>query len=351
MEIQQLVPKGTIKIANFLLTRRCNLRCSYCRISGDVNYLTKPSDYPDAKYYHHTEKDIDWWINLAKELIAQNPDIFFILYGGEPLLKSGLYRLVSFLNDAGSYYTIISNCSDDTESARKTLFSNVEVVKGFTASIDPIIMDANRADNNDHEYLKSIYGLKVLKDLFKDKLITDPVAEVTCDNETIHHVVPLVKMLSDEGICTDITVLDIAKNNYYDFSSVTNPNNLVQQSGKIRDIFDCLINSNYNIHMKQTLLPLIFNALPSDLDCGLDTNLHNITVDSDGKMRLCLRIRGRFACAVDALELFDTGHPNYIGASNDFCERIAGDKAVLCDGCNWTCVIMSQLESQGIINH
>ena len=46
-----------IRIVNWLLTRRCNLNCSYCAITK--NYKNKPDEYPDIYYYHKNEMDTE----------------------------------------------------------------------------------------------------------------------------------------------------------------------------------------------------------------------------------------------------------------------------------------------------
>ena len=162
-----------------------------------------------------------------------------------------------------------------------------------------------------------------------------------------------VRRLTEYGICSDITVLDIAKNNYYDFSSVTNPDYLVVQNEDNEKIFNNLINGNYNIHMKDTLLKKIYDILPANLDCKLGVgNLHNVTIDCDGSMRLCGRIRGRdvpkFYAEYDLVE--DDGRD--ADTKSDLELAIASDKSILCRGCAHTCQIMtSEDTSNNILNH
>ena len=338
-----------INIANFLLTRKCNLHCGYCRISGDLNYKDKPKEYPNADYYYTKEQPAKFWINLIDRLVKHNPNIFTILYGGEPTLYKDLIPLVKHMKDIGANYTIISNCSMSIFEQLDQLFKQVGKIKGFTASIDPPRERYTYLDLD--TYSKSDNGYKMLLRLMELDQIEDPVAEITCDVETILTAETLIKELTSKGICSDLTVLDIAKTLYYDFSSITDPRYLVPKNEEVKEVFDRLINSDYNIHMKDTLLPAIYEILPADLDCNLRiNNLHNITIDADGFLRLCLRIRGVETPQYSPFDLLlPDGEPT---AYRSYAERaVEMDKENLCQKCSWTCSIMSQLDYNKVLNH
>lgn len=333
-----------INIANLLLTRRCNLKCSYCRISyfGGNVYKDKPNEYPDFSYYLQNEKSPQWWIGVIDKLYEENPKTFFILYGGEPFLYEGLADIVSHMNERDMAYTIISNSTNALDTHRKKFFRKVKKIRGYTASVDPLY-----GGMNVDIIKKSSSGIRVMKELMDEGLADDVVAEITCDRKSIMKVEDTIKFLSEElGVCSDLTVIDIAKNPYYDFSSVTDSKLLVPKTHEVREVFDRLIESNYNIHMKNTLLEAIWNFLPSDLDCKLGSgNFHNVTVDSDGRIRLCLRIRGRIP--FDATDLF-------VGEErrSEIEFWIGMEKKHLCQRCSWTCARMSQNDiADSIINH
>jgi MoaA/NifB/PqqE/SkfB family radical SAM enzyme len=346
--------KNKIKIANLLLTRNCNLSCSYCRISGDINYIEKPFDYPGRQYYIKNEKDSNWWIDTCRKLKNHNPDVFFILYGGEPFIRWELLEdLVNIMNEEDMNYTIISSCNEKIKPLIYKFFEKVKYVKGFTASIDPgfeLNLSESTKDCNDEIY-KSNTGYFTLMELIEKGLVEDPVAEMTASSWNVKYLSNTIKWLSDREITTDVTILDIAKNNWYDFSSVTNPDYLVNPTKEVKQVFEELKNSNYKIHMKETLLDEIYNIMPAEVDCELENNFHNITVDSDGKLRLCLRIRGKDVVEHDVNNLFDN-NGNYTKEFNDAYEKLKGDKEVLCKGCSWTCILMSKKgASESIINH
>jgi len=332
-----------INIASLILTRKCNLKCEYCRISGDTDYMIAPREYKNSKYYYEHERSLEYWIDVINRLVSHNPNIFFILFGGEPFLYDNLSGIVKHLNCKDAHYTIISNCT--LKERMKIFFEEVGVVKGFTASIDPGFW-LNCVDNINHELYKSHIGFEYLKYLIKEKMVHDPVAEITVDNDNIPYLEETVKILSEEGITSDITVLDIAKNNYYDFSSITSRHQLVKKTESTKKIFDRLINSNYKIHMKDTLLQKIYDILPAELDCKLENDMNNITIDSDGLLRLCLRIKGREVPKFDVYNLLDP-YGNWKGITQAYKQ----DKQTLCKGCSWTCPIMTKLSYEGILNH
>jgi len=336
-----------IQIANLLLTRRCNLKCDMCRISGDLNYVTMPKEYPTSDYYYKNEQPGSFWVDVISRLLKHNPNIFIIVYGGESMLHPDIAMILKHLKTNNANYTMITNCHPTMDKLYKNLFKEVGTIKGFSASVDPgFYLDIDKPDD---EQKKSHYGFDMLKKLKDKGLITDPVAEMTVSKDNIHLVEESIKRLSEEGIYTDLTVIDIAMTNYYDFSTVTDPKLLVPKTQEVRDLFDRLKQSDYLIHMKKILLDGIYDIMPAELDCKLgEGNLHNITIDSDDSCRLCLRIRGRFSTQFTLFDLFNPDGTDKISKLN-FEQALAADKKTLCKGCNWTCPIMSAMD-QNLIN-
>lgn len=327
--------KNKIQIVSWLLTRRCNLSCSYCRI---VKNYKSPSSYPGMNHYYQQEMTTEYVIETLKKIKLHNPDAFHILYGGEPLLRKDLADIINFCNKENIHYTIITNNSDAIQPLIEKLFDKVEYIQGITSSVDPMILDKS-VDKNTDRYKKCIAGLERLQK-FKGK-INDIVAEITVDNKSIDYLYDLVKMLTGMGINSDITTVDIAKNIYYDFSNVTDDSILVPKSEKAKAIFQKIVDDKLDVHMSKTLLPKIYDMLPAELDCGLENNVHNMTIDSDGSVRLCLRIRGILTPNMKAYDvIMHDGSLHFT-----YKDLIRIDKKNYCMGCNWTCQIMSQILS------
>jgi MoaA/NifB/PqqE/SkfB family radical SAM enzyme len=323
-----------IQIVNWLLTRRCNLHCDYCRIVK--NYKGKPLVYPDMKWYAENEMTTGNVLLGLERIKNHNPEAFHILYGGEPLLRKDLANIVNYCNKQNIHYTIISNNTEQIQPLMKKLFSEVDFIEGFTASIDPIIYQ----DKNNDIFKKSFLGFQKLQEY--SSVIKDVVAEITVTSENLQYLYQLVRDLTDKGINSDITFVDITKNEFYDFSDVSDDNIMVTKTAEVRDIINRIIDQKLNVHMRDTLLPKIYDILPSELDCKLDEDFHNLCVDADGSIRLCLRIRGM---AVPAS--FNCHNiVNDDGSINpEINKMVKYDKDKYCLKCNHSCYIMSKMIS------
>ncbi len=327
--------KDKIQIVSWLLTRRCNLDCSYCRIVKDYD---KPLSYPSIKHYHQQEMSVKYVIATLKKLKIHNPEAFMLFYGGEPTLFKGLAEIINFCNKENIHYTIITNNSDGIQSLIKKLLEDVEYIEGITSSVDPMILDKSE-DKNSDRYKKCVAGLERLQQ-FKGK-IKDIVAEITVDNKSIDYLYDLVKMLTDMGINSDITTVDISKNKYYDFSNVIDESILVPKTDKVKAIFQKIIDDKLDVHMADTLLMKIWEGLPANFDCEIEKNVHNMTIDADGSLRLCLRCRGVTTPNLKAYDsILNNGDLHFA-----YKEFLTIDKRNHCLGCNWTCIFMSKILS------
>jgi MoaA/NifB/PqqE/SkfB family radical SAM enzyme len=277
-------------------------------------------------------------LDTLDKLKKHNPEIFHIFYGGEPLLRKDLSTIINYCNDNNILYTIISNNTYEIQPLINKLFKEVDYIQGFTGSIDYIITSKNKLQNDIvKKSFQSFQNLKKIKQISKVK---DVVAEITVTNKNIKYLYQIIETLTKANIYSSITFVDIAKNPYYDFSNILSKNKLIKQNLKLYNIFQKLYNNNnLLIHMKE-LLPKIFNILPSNYDCKLEDGIHNITIDADGNMRLCLRIRGLLSPTIHISNLFENN--SYEKISTKFYNLLCIDKQKFCKLCNHTCLIMSQ---------
>jgi len=325
-----------IRIVNWLLTRKCNLKCDYCAIVKD--YEGMPSEYPPMSHYIKNEMTTFDVIDGLIKFKEHNPDCFHILYGGEPLLRKDLSTIINFCNREDIHYTIISNNTKEIQPLILKLLDQTGKIKGFTASVDPIFFDKEQPEDRIRKSLQGFENLKAMKDK-----IDDVVAEITVMKHNQQHIYRLVKLLTEKGINSDVTFIDIAKSPYYDFSNISDKNLLVEPSDQLAHQFQMLNDSDVDIHMKNVLLPAIWNILPSNMDCKIDENLHNVSVDADGSIRLCLRIRGvGVPKAIKIKDLFDLNH----NISKFSHAIIKEDKQKYCKLCNHTCHLMSRYIDQ-----
>ncbi len=325
-----------IRIVNWLLTRKCNLKCDYCAIVK--NYQDMPSNYPKMDHYIKNEMSTEVVINALANFKKHNPDVFHIFYGGEPLLRKDLPYIINYCNENKIYYTIISNNTPEIQPLINWLFHETDYVEGFTSSVDPIFNHSGYI--NKDRIKKSIEGFKRLKEIQANGKVKDVVAEITVMNENQHLLLELVGELSEYEIYSDITFVDIAKSPHYDFSNVTSPNALVKPSLELAQTFITMMHDDsLLIHMKDILLPKMFDTLPSNFDCELDDGVHNVTIDADGSMRLCLRIRGEITPTVHISNLFEK---DSMLVSKDYFDLMRVDKRRYCKLCNHSCLMMSK---------
>ena len=126
--------KNEVQIVSWLLTRRCNLKCSYCRISR--GYKDKPSEYPSLKRLYEEEMDLMYILETLRRFKSHNPDAFHIFYGGEPLLREDLPDIITFCNMHNIQYTIITNNTPAVQSELdRLLYRTTFDVRGIIARL------------------------------------------------------------------------------------------------------------------------------------------------------------------------------------------------------------------------
>lgn len=337
-----------IQIANILLTRRCNLNCHYCNIVK--NYVGRPAEYKDMHHFYKNEHSWQEWAQVFDRLHTNNPDCFFILYGGEPFMHKEINDIVKYLKENSYLHTIISNNTPLIREKIKELYNYIGILPGFTASIDPelcVYLDKKNVSDDD-SVKKTIAGFKYLKYLKQNNYADDVVAEITVSSQNIDYLYRTVEILSENGIYSSITTIDDQKSNYYDFSNVKRGSEfLVQPDNKTRLIFDQIQkNKKLLVHMPE-LLDKLYDTLPSRMKCDIYENIHNVTVDSDLTFRLCLRIAGVECGKLSVLDGIDEKG----NVTDKMIQAFESDYNKYCLGCTWTCQLMSKYFSEQIITH
>jgi MoaA/NifB/PqqE/SkfB family radical SAM enzyme len=272
-------------------------------------------------------------IEYLSRFKKHNPNCFHIFYGGEPLLRDDLPEIIKHCHDNGIYYTVITNNSEQVQKRIANLFDKVGHLEGLTSSVDPVIFDREASGDI---VKKSLAGLERLYQN-RDK-VKDLVAEITVDKYNIKYLYPLLEELTKRGICGSVTFIDIAKNDYYDFSNVTDKEVLVSKEEALESLTQVL-EAGFDVHMGEDLLSRIYNILPSELDCELERSIHNLTIDADGTVRLCLRIMGTETRKYSWLEMVLDENGNL---NPELISWISKDKQKYCEKCNWTCMLMTK---------
>jgi MoaA/NifB/PqqE/SkfB family radical SAM enzyme len=334
-----------VRIVNWLLTRRCNLRCEYCGI-------VKVGGKKTIAYFKKNEIPAKRVITLLNKFRTYNPDIFHIFYGGEPFLRSDLSDILKFCNENDINYTIISNCTPDIQPKILKVMRDVGGFRGFTGSVDPSILDEPTTSQSQ---MKSAAGYWFL--LKMQKYVDDVVAEVTMTKENFHRTYDLLKLLSSAGIYASLTAIDINKNYMYDFSAYSNRERLLKENKKLEALYEKIMSDDsLLIHMKDEIVPELFRHVSSDYDCEMEKVIHNLTIDADGSIRTCLRIRGDNMSKFCDRDVLIMTNPYGYELDHELAYRMCLDRNLYCRGCNHTCVMMSKYVDETenehkIINH
>jgi MoaA/NifB/PqqE/SkfB family radical SAM enzyme len=336
-----------IHIANILLTRKCNLRCNYCSIVRD--YSDMPSSYPQMNHYHENELTSDQWIKIINKLYQNNNRVFLIFYGGEPFLYPELDKIIEHCHKINCDYTIISNNTPEVQPKILDLYHKVGSLHGFSASIDPDLAAHYHefVVKKDHAFIKTLEGFNNLVSLKEKCMAHDVVAEITVTSKNMKYLYDTVKLLSSKGIYSSITTIDLKKSPYYDFSTVTDESLLVQKNTETRsEFFKIMTDDTLLVHIPSMLLKL-YNILPCDMKCDIASDVNNVTIDSNGSFRLCLRIKGVYTPNLKLENIFDE-----TGKITSFVKSVMkSDYNEYCKGCNHTCLLMSKYFSSGIVEH
>lgn len=311
--------------AEVLITRRCNLSCSYCKIPKTIG----------------TEKELttqEW--GRAFDIIynALGAD-FIAIYGGEPLCL-GKEKLTDIVSILSSYrpqksYTIISNCIGLDNNYIDHLIS--AGLDSWTASVDTIYSQNDKCIDT-----KSNAGLSTLRRM-KNKGLRDVCGIITVTKSNLHSVIDTVKYLNSYGIWSGIDLLHYRKCDGQlglpeksvlggliltrdDLPVLTKiADDLIQmkRNGDLvfptYDVLEGWKNPNYSIDL--------------NWKCGT-IEPYCITIDADGTLMECDSFKGS---RIASYNIFDIPL-NY----SQFCNDFMTDVATECTGCYWSTHVCAQ---------
>jgi MoaA/NifB/PqqE/SkfB family radical SAM enzyme len=312
----------------WLLTRKCSIACSYCKIKDSSSLrgieLTLDEVKIGVKFIHDTF-----------------PDTIIVFYGGEPTELKWLPDLISYCNEIGQYYAVISNSikvMKDDEFFKSLALAGI---KNWSVSIDSIEAIKGTTVNGPvkSNILKSICGMDALMK-FKKYGVKDLVACITVTNKNIHQLPKMVKLLTKKGVWSITTPLQIGKTDfeYSDCSQETRDlkcydevliKNIAKRLYKMAKSGKYLMHNDAEYY---TLWEKMF--MPANWKCSTGKNY--MTVDADGSLRRCVDIKGgleRFSILTlkDNLEEYEKA----LNAEFD------------CEGCFWDPPVETTLRANG----
>ena len=163
------------------LTRRCNLECAHCYIAAG------PAESAER------ELSTDECLTIAESIFSLNPAPFFILSGGEPLLRDDLERIASFCSSRGATVVVGTNGTMLTDARIASL--KAAGVTGVAVSVDSL--EPHRHDNFRHgrgAFVATSDAVRRLRDLQLDFVI-----QTTVTKGSRHELAKLAEWSAEHG--------------------------------------------------------------------------------------------------------------------------------------------------------
>lgn len=260
----------------YLMTRQCQLKCSYCKITNASSLR-----YKGEMATHQVLKMI--------ELVATNwPGAPIIFFGGEPTVRDDLPMAIKKCSELGVKHAIISNSVRvlrDEEFVRRLMESGLS---NWSTSYDG---DTEKLSPDKSALLKSNNGLKALR-MFRDKYgIRDLVTCITVTKDNIDFLPDIITKLTKGGIWSICTPLQCPPPLFrYDYSTGETHNlpSQVQVETMAPTLSAMVKSGRFLMHNESgwfELWPKWFRN--QSWKCHDKSNL---TVDADGSLRLCVDV-------------------------------------------------------------
>jgi len=376
--VRDLEPKGTVlkanklygrytnrfgNIVNMLITRKCNQQCNYCGI------IRNPESLLYRTVQSYKERDPIFWVNVVSTIATLNPNAFFLIYGGEPFLYQvyNVGAIVKYMNKHDIPYSIISNVSTPAiregwlKLHRKLKEDTGIGLKGFTVSLDPLIYDENLKNFDPDRYNKSMAAYEYIKQL-KDEGVQDVVAEVVVDKKTIKYLPKLLEDLEKLDIWASVSWVEPAYTDMYDFARSPTPDAYLQAIADEKTIEETVqICKQYKkVHfvdaleeiyqrVRQTKPAVVISSSGKEYEVPAykcEPGFDNLSIEPDGQLRLCLRIKGISTQVfyIDKLTqlLWQEDAEKVDAWLQALKEAMQVDAENLCEGCLWTCKVFTE---------
>lgn len=293
----------------FLLTRQCQLRCGYCKISR--GHGLRGEEMGTERALKCVEMMAEYW-----------PGAPIIFFGGEPTLRDDLPDIIQRCTDLGVKHAVISNSLrvfTDPEYVSRLVNAGLS---NWSVSFDGFLPEAV-SDKDAFE--KSTKGLRALK-MFRDEYgIRDLVTCITVTRKNVSLLEGTIKRLTEEGVWSICTPLQYGGEGY-DYSKGRMGD--AATPSQIREVKDALSMMARSGQFLMHNGPEWFQLWDSTEFLSQAWRCHdksNLTVDADGCLRYCVDI----ALRTD-IRMWDLEDPNWLGT---YMECLKSDTR--CKGCSW----------------
>jgi len=294
----------------FLLTRRCQLKCDYCLIT-DEESLVGP------------EMDTATVCRMLDLVASLWPGAPVVIFGGEPTTRDDLPQILRHSTGLGIKTIVISNSIRvlKDEAYRKELVD--AGLENWSCSLDDVVREGTVDQSC---FIKSTRGLEALK-LFRDEHgIRDLVTCITVTRHNIERLPFIADELTREGVWSIFTPLQMGGLGY-EYSKGNEDDLPTQHQLEVMaPMMRALAESGrYLMHNS----PDWFDTWPGQFrkQAWMCNDKALLTVDADGMLRYCVDIPFRPDDRMHVLELADSW------SRRTYAEVIA--KGPPCKGCLW----------------
>jgi MoaA/NifB/PqqE/SkfB family radical SAM enzyme len=184
--------------AEWFVTRRCNMRCSYCKIR-------------DASSLRGKELDTNTLVSIVEMFGRLWPGAPMVVYGGEPTLRDDLSEIIAAGKKHGVKLPVISN-SIRIMKDRAYLEELIDAgLDNWSVSFDGL---TDGATIGGAQQEKSEMGLKALRVLRDEYGVRDLVVCITVSKWNISLLPLFLEMFTAEGVHSIFTPIHIGGEGY-----------------------------------------------------------------------------------------------------------------------------------------
>jgi MoaA/NifB/PqqE/SkfB family radical SAM enzyme len=272
--------------------------------------------------------------------------------GGEPTVYKHLAKLVDFCNKEEVLYTVITNMTDYSYNKIRQIIDEVGYLNGLSFTVDPVLWDENYPKDDDR-YRKSKEAYEKFITFRNDPRVREFVGIVGVDSQNIRYLHRMCEDLTKAGVWIDLILLETKLNKYYDFPSPLDYDLLVWDTEEHRRIlmeaYEKAEKGEYTVLFHPVIKYKMVPNLPQKYICTIDKRMDTMTIDADGKLRLCLRIRGVKTQEFHMLDILDEDG-NLTDKFQEALKAMQWDKKNFCYGCQWTCPMAGELIADGLMS-
>jgi len=320
--------KKKIIKAEILFSRKCNLKCSYCKMVTNVKNTLSIEDWKNGL------------INL-KELGCE----LVVFYGAEPLLEfDKLKHVIKIAANLSIDTTVITNGTvKNTKEKLCELYNNG--LRSLSMSYDPLSLDRSSA-------LKSEQALEILLWFKKFKDIRDVAAIATITAGNYSYLPDMVKRMSAHGIWTfyDLYHFDRKQigskvaplDDYYAFDVIN-----AEGTRKILNQVNDMKKDGYLVHTNQHYIDILNKNSRILLDYNWNCADYDqfpswVTIDCDGTVYPCDDFQPKLVEPFKVTKL-STHWEEFSTKMKLMCKAI-------CPGCFWNTHVGAHAIKAGIEN-